>query len=323
MRRRCCCAGGEQDVGNGICVPECSSVPYNLQATISASIDGFTRGFPTGLGTFQEDCPSCPGECFARPVYTTWSGITTAVGAYPQTRIYEGYATVDDGIGCTPCERVQVSWTPTSTSKTFTIRGPANPQFPNTGSVVGQSGDGGISVLNPVFVFCRDMSDTCGLAGLWDTFRITVSRLQASPWFEIPNGGYYDDSCGVGPVEDGFATRFEVRSTVTALYGKPVPFAACRSRAGTYRLLRSEGSYEWTNFGHAYHPFCGLPQRVLVTRPAALCGQLCIGQSQPVQVPCCHVFDCPSDHSASWSEVRCGSVPPGYALPATVQVTQA
>lgn len=319
MRRRCCCVGGEQDVGNGVCVPECSSVPYNLQATIAATVEGFTRGFPTGLGTFQEDCPSC--DCIARPVYTTWSGVSTAVGLYPQTRLYEGYGTVDDGVGCTPCERLQVTWTPTPSSKTFTIRGPANPQFPNVGSVVSQSGDGDISVLNPVFVFCRDMSDTCGLAGLWDTFRITVSRLQTSPWFETPNGGYYGDSCGLGPVADGFATQFTVRSTIHALYGKPVPFAPCRSRAGSYRLLRSEGFYEWTAFGHMAYPFCGLPQRVVPTRYPGPCLQSCNGTV--TEVPCCHFIDCPSDHPATWSEVRCGSVAPGYSLPSTVQVTQA
>lgn len=227
MRRGCCCQGGSQQEGNSECVPLCTGTHvYNFSFALSHA--GWSRGTP-GVETEFEQPAACAGECCGGR-YMEVRKRENVVGKYTGRYHADGIGDPTDLCKCCKIESSNIVTPGGNWSADFQYTYATNAwvvnnyveDFNYTNSLVA------------TFFPCREHPYTSfancqcpGPAGLFDVIRIVAAGANLVDFAANDGTG----PCGLNSTSQWYANH-----TATLYYIKPVPFAACRTLAGTYVL---------------------------------------------------------------------------------------
>lgn len=228
MRRGCCCKGGSQQEGNSECVPLCTgNHVYNFSLAISHA--GWSRGTPGGETEF-ENCPV--GECCGGK-YMEVRKRDNVVGKFTGRYHADGLANPADLCQCCEIESSNIETPAGSWSADFQYTYSSN-TFVRTNYV---QDFGFANAFDATFFACaqhpRSSDAFCQCpavapAGFWDVIRIVAGGTNL---VSFPANDYLGTDCGLNSTSDYVSTH-----SARLWYVKPVPFASCRTLAGTYRL---------------------------------------------------------------------------------------
>lgn len=227
MRRGCCCQGGSQQEGNSECVPLCTGTHvYNFSFALSHA--GWSRGTP-GVETEFEQPAACAGECCGgrymevrkrENVVGKYTGRYHADGLFDPTDLCE-CCKIDSSNIVTPGGSWSADFQYTYATNAWVVNNYVE-DFNYTNSLVA------------TFFPCREHPYTSfancqcpGPAGLFDVIRIVAAGANLVDFAANDGTG----PCGLNSTSQWYANH-----TATLYYIKPVPFAACRTLAGTYVL---------------------------------------------------------------------------------------
>ena len=227
MITRCCCGGGSQQEGNSECVPLCAGTNvYNF--TIALSHEGWSRGTPGTESDFEQPASCAPGCCGGR--YKEVRKRENVVGKYTGRAHADGLFPSSDLCECCKIDSVDIVTPGGSWSADFVYTYATNTMVRNnyvedfnyTNSLTAKFWT---CVLHP----SNDYFDCqcAGPAGLFDVLEINAGGINLVDFDYNAGAG----NCGL----DGTSTYFS-NHNVRLFYVKPVPFATCRTLAGTYRL---------------------------------------------------------------------------------------
>ena len=228
MRRGCCCGpGGSQEEGNSECVPLCTGTHvYNFSFALSHA--GWSRGTP-GVETEFEQPAACGAECCGGK-YMEVRKRENVVGKYTGRYHADGLFDPNDLCECCKIESTNIVTPGGSWSADFQYTYGTNAwvqtnyveDFNYTNSLVA------------TFFPCSEHPYTTfancqcpGPGGLFDVIRIVAAGANLVD---------FDANDGTGPCGLNSTSQWYANHTATLYYVKPVPFAACRTLAGTYVL---------------------------------------------------------------------------------------